>query len=61
MTRKDYVRTAAIIREIWPPSKPQNRSPRVSNLVNKLADMMAEDNSTFERERFLAACGEDNG
>lgn len=58
MTRRDYVRTAAIIREIWPPNKPQNRPPRVSKLANMMADMMAEDNPAFVRDRFLAASGE---
>lgn len=58
MTRRGYVRTAAIIREVWPPNRPQRRSAKVKTLVNLPADMMAEDNPAFEREIFIHACGE---
>ena len=54
MTRKDYVAVADILSKygerilIWD----------FDNLVNDFADLMAEDNPRFMRERFVQACNE---
>lgn len=47
MSRKDYVRIAAIIKA---------RGSDV-DLANDFADLFEEDNERFDRERFLTACG----
>lgn len=47
MTRKDYEKIAAAIKE--------SREPMA--LVNLLMDVFEKDNPRFDRERFLTACG----
>lgn len=47
MTRRDYIKVAAIIKA---------RGADV-DLANDFADLFEEDNERFDRERFLAACG----
>jgi hypothetical protein len=54
MTRKDYVAVSEILSSQgdWIPSKVFNE------LVNEFADLMAEDNERFLRERFVDSCYE---
>lgn len=47
MTRKDYIKIAAIIKA---------RGADV-DLANDFADLLEDDNERFDRERFLTACG----
>ena len=54
MTRKDYVAISDILSKygqrilVWD----------FDNLVNDVADLMAEDNPRFMRDRFVDACNE---
>lgn len=54
MTRKDYVAVAEILSDHgdWIPSD------EFASMVNAFADLMAEDNERFLRERFIDACYE---
>lgn len=51
MSRKHYVRTAKIINGLI--LTHSEKEP----IAQQFADMFQEDNSAFDRERFLAACG----
>lgn len=62
MTRKDYIKAAAIIRESARP----NAQPAIyragisearSYFAHALADWFESDSPNFDRARFLAACG----
>lgn len=47
MTRKDYVKIAAILKA----------NDASSQMADDFADMLAADNPNFDRERFYAAAG----
>lgn len=51
MSRKDYVRAAAIIRDLT--LTHVEKEP----IAQQFADMFAEDNPNFDRQRFLEAAG----
>ncbi len=46
MTKKDYVKIAAVLRDTTAPDY----------IVDAFADMLARDNPAFDRARFIAAC-----
>jgi hypothetical protein len=58
LTRKDYIALAAAIDIAWledaqsPPAEAMHR-----RLANKIADVCQQDNSRFNRAKFLKACG----
>lgn len=63
MTRKDYVKVAAVLADAATretrddrPDDP-GRAPIVAELAHDLAELMAADNPRFDRARFLAAAG----
>lgn len=68
MTRKDYVALAAALKD----AKPLSTRPQMRNLygaedetpytvwcasVYAVSDVLGRDNTRFDRERFLTACG----
>ena len=53
MTRKDYIAIANAICE----ASHTAPSAAIDTLAHKLADVCANDNPRFDRQRFLAACG----
>ena len=57
-TQKDAVRVAAIVNKAWPLNSKQTRPARLGFFIRAMADYMAEDNESFEYDRFLRACGE---
>ncbi len=61
MTRKDYVAIAAAIKARTEMARNiQNSAVRLTHykeLTGDIADVLARDNSRFDRARFLAACG----
>ena len=61
MTRKDYEKIAAIIKNHAPNGDNSmfdaGFDMAVTNIANDLAAMMAQDNPRFDRARFLKACG----
>lgn len=61
MTRKDYIKLAAAMKEAMQETA---RSPRaiawndaVTYAAGRVADALASDNPRFDRARFLTACG----
>jgi len=58
MTRRDYIRVAKIVCDAWPVNRPQRRPARLGYFIRAMADMMAEDNESFEPDKFMRACGE---
>ena len=65
MTRKDYVKFAAMLkamhitcdRDIKNGHTPDNPNIIVSCIEYRIADILETDNPNFDRERFLTACG----
>jgi hypothetical protein len=60
MTRKDYVRFAAMLKNAHIEAVHDNLSSNVSvidNIASNLAFILAQDNDRFDRSRFLRACG----
>lgn len=53
MTRKDYVRTADILSAY----REQITAEAFADIVDDFAIMFAQDNSNFQRSRFVDACG----
>lgn len=51
MSRKDYVRTASILKNTVDDYDERRR------LAREFASMFKEDNSSFDYGRFMAACG----
>lgn len=54
MTRRDYVRLAALVRRL--DANPNVPTVAVLEVMGTLADVLAEDNPRFDRETFAAAC-----
>lgn len=50
MTRKNFIAIAAVIAAAGPHATP-------ADIARKLAVIFKDDNSRFDREKFLAACG----
>lgn len=57
MTKKDYVKIAAVLNE----TRPEKDTPILlagwRAITGHIADMLAADNPRFDRARFLKACG----
>ena len=58
MNQQDRIRVAAIVNEAWPLNRKQRRPARLGFFIRAMADYMAEDNESFDYDRFLQACGE---
>lgn len=62
MTRKDYIRIAAAIREVresYSPNWNPNLFRALDDATAALAGTLAEDNPRFDRRRFAIAAGMD--
>ena len=68
MTRKDYIRFAAMLKGIGNSSQMMNNSyyglisfdrDQLNYLAAKHADIFEADNPRFDRKRFMRACGID--
>ena len=63
MTKKDYVKIAAVIKKSLEHYRPYYQHAGVeipealSNLAQDLAVVFASDNDKFDQDRFLEACG----
>lgn len=58
MTKKDYIKIAATLKENHPTVDNSMQALSVWNvIVLDFADMLAKDNPLFDRHRFLVACG----
>lgn len=62
MTKKDYIKIAAVFTDYQAMAEnmPANggwRETASTELANRLANMLAQDNPRFDRARFLTACG----
>jgi hypothetical protein len=57
MTRKDYVAIAAAIKLARSTNTKPGHQIAVSDVALLIAGVMADDNSRFDRARFLKACG----
>lgn len=61
MTKKDYISIARVLadnrRDHATYDSQSMAIVRCTDVANDIADMLARDNSRFDRERFLAACG----
>ena len=58
MTRKDYERIAAAVREARECSRGNfEQEIGVSRVAHRLAYALLNDNERFDTDRFLAACG----
>lgn len=64
MTRKDYIRIAAAVREAGyhklradAPDDGHAMRYGINAVASELAHALAADNARFDRSRFLAACG----
>lgn len=61
MTKKDYELIASAIKQQWVATVKAcgkgERSIQVHHTASRIADALAQDNPSFDRNRFLAACG----
>ena len=59
MTRKDYERFAAMLAGELALARfaDDDRDYRVRNIILSTADIFAQDNPRFDRDRFYQACG----
>lgn len=62
MTRKDYVKFAAMLKhdaDYWQNPETANlaRYVQTYRIAKKVADIFAEDNERFDRAKFMAASG----
>jgi len=57
MTRKDYVKIAAAIRQHVEANSAESYQTAFSMIAKSVADVLADDNARFDRQRFLTACG----
>lgn len=62
MTKKDYVKVAAMMKKLRKATGVYNAEGRTlvlaKDVEDGLADIFAEDNPLFDRERFIKACGQ---
>lgn len=56
MSKKDYVRIAAAIKEVYERTSNSGKIA-VTEVACNLSDEMKSDNSRFDRHKFMAACG----
>ena len=59
MTRKDYVRFAAMLKSenVMSVRHDWTRTHTIDSVIESTADIFAADNPNFNRARFLKACG----
>lgn len=57
MTRKDYIATADILEALVSSTDTHEELNLMIEAVENFADMFAEDNPRFDRNRFMRACG----
>lgn len=60
MTRKDYILIAASIKRVrdgYAPNWDANLFRALDDVAHTLANELAGDNSAFDHDRFLKACG----
>ena len=62
MTRKDYVRFAAMFKannvcRLHDESLHAGYLKAIANICDRTADIFAADNANFDRDKFLKACG----
>jgi hypothetical protein len=66
MTRKDYIKFAAMLKDLRTTSNMMQSNyyglttfdnDQLNYLESRTADIFAEDNPNFDRSRFLEACG----
>jgi len=57
MSRKDYVMVAAEFAWVLKRHESKEAVAALSELANELANGFKRDNSRFDRQRFLTACG----
>lgn len=62
MTKKDYIRIAAALRDTLLINCPTQEyldgaTAARDSAVHRIADALKADNASFDRARFLAACG----
>lgn len=60
MSKKDYIKFAAMIKERMPEAKQLIRPDSfimLDEIARAMADIFQDDNPNFNRDRFLKACG----
>lgn len=57
MTKKDYVAIAEALTQATKYCETQNQRRGVERAAHCIADALATENSRFNRNRFMAACG----
>jgi hypothetical protein len=57
MTRKDYVLIAAALKQSFSPIYQTSGGAQWEQCVYDISDVLEKDNSRFDRNRFLIACG----
>lgn len=57
MSRKDYIRFAAAVKEALTASTTEAERAIVTALAKEMASIFANDNGNFRRSTFLDACG----
>lgn len=57
MTKKDYIKVAAILKSRLQRTTDVMSSVVIRAIAADLADMFLADNDRFDRQRFLTACG----
>jgi len=57
MTKKDYIKLAALIKEQTLPGHGVDSLLRAPTFTRALMHILAEDNARFDRARFWSACG----
>lgn len=59
MSRKDYVRIAALVRDLGDTLSDPTQATDIAmrDFIGELANMLKEDNPNFDKQRFYEACG----
>jgi hypothetical protein len=57
MTRKDYIRFEAMLKDMHVATNPLQSRPAITEVSIRAADIFAADNARFDRAKFLKACG----
>jgi hypothetical protein len=57
MSRKDYIKMAALLKAQREGIQNLESLKIVDSVIKATADMFAEDNPRFDRDRYLKACG----
>jgi hypothetical protein len=57
MTKRDFEAIAAVVLDLWASADSVSERYMVEDTAHALADVCAESNEKFDRDRFLQACG----